>query len=1092
MAAFTSKATGDWDAEGATTWNEAGHPTGADTVTVQNTHTVTLDSATACTTLTIDAGGEVTDATNNVGLTVSGDTDIAGTLTCGTAAVSLGSGATGATYTVVLNSTGTLDGGSGANTFGNARIAAGSQWTATSGTTTLDGRQAGGAILNFVNTSTFTHSNGLVHITMTAGAALLEFRGENAGGVGGPTFYDLNIDTTNREVKVYNGSGDSGSAALVTVANDMTITTGSYTCYTTGQAVNPLTVTGDCNITGTLNGVAAAISLGSLVINSGGTYSATSGTTTITSEEAGGYAVWAKSGSTLTANNGLLVLNTGEASHFRTNSSGNFYNIQINASCTATHVTTLTIDNDLTIDASAGFASSNPGSNYIVTVTGDVSVSGDWTETGSSGAMTMGSLTIASGGTYAATSGVTTIPKRVSGAYALIIAAGGTLTHNDGTFTFDNTVGRQDITTAGNSFYNVIIGGTQSRTYRWIDALTIDNDLTINRTAADGLYPGPSLLAITVTGDVTVANLGYFRGLSSTVSHGSLTINGGGTYSATSGTTTLTSEDAGNYTLNNDGTFTHNNGTVLVTNNDSSWIDTLGPGAGNLYNLTISNTAGSVTQASTLTIDNDLTITASPAGYDLGTFVCTVTGDVATSGMLYHGAGAQTCNFGSLTINSGGTYSATTGTTSLTAEHASGWIWKNEGTFTHNNGKVDIADNLTGGSTSLTTGGDPFYDLEISTTSDTVYQADACTVANDFTLEAGEGWNTSSSDYAFTVTGATSISGTLACNSSAVDMDGNVTINIGGSFSAPDGSGSLNIDGSTIFADNTFVHNDGTVTFDISGTKGLNGLTTYYDVVLDATSITNELQIANNTTIENSLSITTGEFRPNGGVTITLGTGSTAATFVNNSRVQPRSNTVSAVIITAASASYPVACSGTDWDWDATASGLVTITDLAYNIAATTGGGGVTITATNIDFSTTLVVSTGDTFLGTDCAVDDTGVTADGAIFIDAWHASTVPTTNPATILIGGTHHFTANAQYLEHDFEQVGTVAAIVDVGVHVSFIDCTKDSLSDVIDEVGDIVATNNGLVTVYYGPQNGYTAPITMTLTTLDINVAVERGT
>lgn len=46
MGAFTSKATGDWSAEGATTWNEANYPgkLGAgDTVTIQNGHTVTLD-----------------------------------------------------------------------------------------------------------------------------------------------------------------------------------------------------------------------------------------------------------------------------------------------------------------------------------------------------------------------------------------------------------------------------------------------------------------------------------------------------------------------------------------------------------------------------------------------------------------------------------------------------------------------------------------------------------------------------------------------------------------------------------------------------------------------------------------------------------------------------------------------------------------------------------------------------------------------------------------------------------------------------------------------------------------------------------------
>lgn len=45
MAAFTSKATGNWSASGQTTWNEVGVPGAGDTVTIQNGHIVTIDSA---------------------------------------------------------------------------------------------------------------------------------------------------------------------------------------------------------------------------------------------------------------------------------------------------------------------------------------------------------------------------------------------------------------------------------------------------------------------------------------------------------------------------------------------------------------------------------------------------------------------------------------------------------------------------------------------------------------------------------------------------------------------------------------------------------------------------------------------------------------------------------------------------------------------------------------------------------------------------------------------------------------------------------------------------------------------------------------
>ena len=54
MAAYTTSQTGDWSTDA--TWGGSGHPVAGDTVTIQNGHTVTLDSATACTNLTIDSG----------------------------------------------------------------------------------------------------------------------------------------------------------------------------------------------------------------------------------------------------------------------------------------------------------------------------------------------------------------------------------------------------------------------------------------------------------------------------------------------------------------------------------------------------------------------------------------------------------------------------------------------------------------------------------------------------------------------------------------------------------------------------------------------------------------------------------------------------------------------------------------------------------------------------------------------------------------------------------------------------------------------------------------------------------------------------
>lgn len=76
----TSAASGSWAT--ATTWaapcNIAGGPVAADTVTILNTHTITIGANAAVTTLTINAGGVLTLSTFRI--RVSGATNIAGTI----------------------------------------------------------------------------------------------------------------------------------------------------------------------------------------------------------------------------------------------------------------------------------------------------------------------------------------------------------------------------------------------------------------------------------------------------------------------------------------------------------------------------------------------------------------------------------------------------------------------------------------------------------------------------------------------------------------------------------------------------------------------------------------------------------------------------------------------------------------------------------------------------------------------------------------------------------------------------------------------------------------------------------------------------
>lgn len=87
MAAFTSKATGNWSSGGQTTWNETGVPGLGDTVTIGNTHVVTVDVDTyvgsfSGTDVTISAGGEL-DIANSQTLKIYGSMDQVGDLVMG-------------------------------------------------------------------------------------------------------------------------------------------------------------------------------------------------------------------------------------------------------------------------------------------------------------------------------------------------------------------------------------------------------------------------------------------------------------------------------------------------------------------------------------------------------------------------------------------------------------------------------------------------------------------------------------------------------------------------------------------------------------------------------------------------------------------------------------------------------------------------------------------------------------------------------------------------------------------------------------------------------------------------------------------------
>jgi len=84
MAAISSNGTGGGDWDIGASWAGAVAPGSGDTVTILNGDTITQTQAEAATSVTIDAGGELDNATFN--LAISGKLDVSGTLTQGSSA----------------------------------------------------------------------------------------------------------------------------------------------------------------------------------------------------------------------------------------------------------------------------------------------------------------------------------------------------------------------------------------------------------------------------------------------------------------------------------------------------------------------------------------------------------------------------------------------------------------------------------------------------------------------------------------------------------------------------------------------------------------------------------------------------------------------------------------------------------------------------------------------------------------------------------------------------------------------------------------------------------------------------------------------
>ena len=225
----------------------------------------------------------------------------------------------------------------------------------------------------------------------------------------------------------------------------------------------------------------------------------------------------------------------------------------------------LTVNGNLTVEGTLNTRYSSTDRN--LTVLGALDV-------GSSGALTCNSSTVqcnglrTTGGTVNLpdASGSFTVKGTEFSGYGIYDRAGsGNIVHNGGTVTWD-TGGMS--TMYALSTFNNIVTATSGTTLRWLSTLTLAGTLTVaaNTTVKEHSSAGGNF---TVAGDVTVSGTLGDSDAYSEYFFGSLRVETGGAYNATSGTTTITKYASTGKAIYANGPMAHNGGTFAFTNTDN-------------------------------------------------------------------------------------------------------------------------------------------------------------------------------------------------------------------------------------------------------------------------------------------------------------------------------------------------------------------------------------------------------------------------------------------------------------------------------------------------------------------------------------------
>ena len=614
----------------------------------------------------VTAGTLDTFSAQNNALTVTGKTTIAGTLLLNSSTVNLGT-AFNTDYAISMNSNGTFNGGSAIVSCGGIGVVGVSTATFIFSSVTTTITIANGAVDRFfsITSGTITHNSGEIIITGPSSDYIQWDTPSLEGGSDtGP--YDLTINHASTTIRLRND---------LIVLGELQVTAGTFTTnYDVGDNKD-LTVTGDCDVTGALTLNDSAVAVGALQANSGAAITqGSSGTLEITTgSNFGGSSSFSFKNSDGTSDinlGGTLTVSGG--TYFQPRTAPTYASVLNNvvANVAAYWVDKITIGGYLTVNASHKWQTYGGSDSFIVdgdvTLNGTLAATSGYLAVGSTGEMKFGSLTINGGGKYDATPLTTTITNKNGSNY--IIQIGGLFTHNGGTVKIDTSVTGDKlldlIPSSGVGLNNLIVNEDGSGVVQYNGNTTIAGYLTIE----EGIFQfyDNNNSNLTIEGDVDIESGGQLgaAGWAGAGEFGSLTIASGGTYQATSGTTTITSETSGGKAYENDGTFTHNNGTLLL---HADIGDTeVYAGSSSLYNLT-SSTGNNVWLKENITIANDLTVTSGTFGSGGGNNkTVTVYGNAFISGgQLGNGSETGAYTVKGLVTLTGGTFDLSSGTVNL-------------------------------------------------------------------------------------------------------------------------------------------------------------------------------------------------------------------------------------------------------------------------------------------------------------------------------------------------------------------------------------------------------------------------------------------